>query len=240
MDICLQTQLNFVALSDNWRHSRIFSLLQANGRLMCLGSAQHLKSKFGKGYQLELKVQCVDREDADFQHYVTELTRCQQGNVADEEAQPSHHDLTADIVFSLEEAKAALHALTGDQLLSNMLHPKDPVGFTVWKDAVAPTGVDVVALAAFLCTEVRMRKLELFIAMSFPKHVLRERQDTKARYEVDSVAGEIKISSIFASIEQYKEKLRLADYSVSQTSLEQVFNMHAAEAERMKLRQIDG
>jgi hypothetical protein len=45
----------------------------------------------------------------------------------------------------------------------------------------------------------------------------------------------VRISSIFARIEANKEFLMLADYGVSQTSLEQVFNMHAAEAEKLKL-----
>jgi hypothetical protein len=44
----------------------------------------------------------------------------------------------------------------------------------------------------------------------------------------------VRIASIFGSIEASKDDLRLADYGVSQTSLEQVFNMHAAEAERVK------
>jgi dihydroxyacetone kinase DhaKLM complex PTS-EIIA-like component DhaM len=44
----------------------------------------------------------------------------------------------------------------------------------------------------------------------------------------------IRISQIFSSIEENKEVLMLADYGVSQTSLEQVFNMHAAEAEKLK------
>lgn len=219
---------------------------------MCLGSAQHLKSKFGKGYQLELKVQTVDRTDTDFEHYVKELQEVSKGRAAlttsavstavleDEEACPTAS--AADIYLNLEEAKAALAQITGDEALSQMIDAKDPIGFTVYKDAMSVTGVDALSLAAFCCTEIRMRKLEMFISMKFPIHVLRERQDNKARYEVDceSDSEPVKISSIFASIEEYKEKLRLADYSVSQTSLEQVFNMHAAEAERMKLCQIDG
>jgi hypothetical protein len=83
-----------------------------------------------------------------------------------------------------------------------------------------------------------MRQLDRFMSQTFPKNVLRERQETKARYEVDSDG--MKISRIFASIEDNKDILRLSDYCVSQTSLEQVFNMHAAEAERCKLHQHDG
>jgi hypothetical protein len=68
--------------------------------------------------------------------------------------------------------------------------------------------------------------------------VLRERQDVKARYEVG--AAGVRISSIFGKIEENKGRLKLSDYGVSQTSLEQVFNMHAAEAEKLKYGTTDG
>ena len=88
------------------------------------------------------------------------------------------------------------------------------------------------ALAAFATIELRMRNIANFGTERFPVHVLRERQDTKARYEVS--AEGLRISAIFAAVEAQKDELRLADYGVSQTSLEQVFNMHAAEAEKLK------
>ena len=77
-----------------------------------------------------------------------------------------------------------------------------------------------------------MGNMEKFFKDNFEAYVLRERQDNKARYEVSS-AG-VRISSIFAKIEADKDRLMLSDYGVSQTSLEQVFNMHAAEAEKLK------
>jgi ATP-binding cassette subfamily A (ABC1) protein 3 len=77
-----------------------------------------------------------------------------------------------------------------------------------------------------------MRILENYVAETFPQSVLRERQDSKTRYEISSEG--VRISNIFASIEENKERLQLVDYGVSQTSLEQVFNIHAAEAEKLK------
>jgi hypothetical protein len=41
-------------------------------------------------------------------------------------------------------------------------------------------------------------------------------------------------------VEGNKDRLKLDDYGVSQTSLEQVFNMHAAEAEKFKHTRNDG
>jgi hypothetical protein len=87
-------------------------------------------------------------------------------------------------------------------------------------------------LSVFVVTEHRIRRLEEFVRDTFPEYVLREREDTRVRYEVSG--PELRISEIFARIEDHKQSLLLADYGVSQTSLEQVFNMHAAKAERLK------
>ena len=77
-----------------------------------------------------------------------------------------------------------------------------------------------------------MRVLYEFIKTTYPDNVLRERQDSKTRYEVSS--ENVRIGDIFTAIEQNKDRLMVSEYGVSQTSLEQVFNMHAAEAEKTK------
>jgi len=201
--------------------------IMANGRLRCLGSAQHLKNKFGQGFQIEMKVKLIDKQDEDYLANASALAQS-KGGLSDEEATADAED----IFFNLDEAVAALRSLTGDNYLSDMLNPENPAGYNTFKNASAGMeGLD--ELAAFATTELRMRNLETFVTETFSDQaILRERQDTKARYEVPSEG--IKIASIFASIEENKEKLMLADYGVSQTSLEQVFNMHAAEAEKLK------
>ena len=41
--------------------------IMANGSLKCLGTAHHLKSRFGSGFQVELKVKNqVDESDDDY------------------------------------------------------------------------------------------------------------------------------------------------------------------------------
>lgn len=44
---------------------------------------------------------------------------------------------------------------------------------------------------------------------------------------------------MFQIIEHHKKTLRLVDYGICQTSLEQVFNTHAAVAEQEKVDTID-
>jgi len=203
--------------------------IMANGKLRCLGSAQHLKSKFGQGYQVELKVKVVDESDQDYQTNLGTLASA-----------AGHENLEegVDVFLNYDQTINALNTLTGDDRLSVMVTPENPAGYSVYKSSSSPVGVELEELASFATIELRMSNLNAFVMEKFPNSILRERQDTKTRYEVGSEG--VKISDIFASIEAKKEEFVLADYGVSQTSLEQVFNMHAAEAEKLKVGTLDG
>ena len=200
--------------------------IMANGRLSCLGSAQHLKTRFGQGFQVELKTKIVDPADED---YLDILSRFSSflGSSQDTEA-----GVIPEVHLNAAQAQAALRHLTNDDFLSSKVTLEDPTGYVIFKAASSGLGCSLEELASFASSELRMVGLSKFFETHFPVFVLRERQDTKARYEVAS-AG-VRISSIFGKLEAEKDNLRLSDYGVSQTSLEQVFNMHAAEAEKLK------
>jgi ATP-binding cassette subfamily A (ABC1) protein 3 len=205
--------------------------IMAGGKLRCLGSAQQLKSKFGQGYQVEMKVKNVEPSDADYVENLSKIAEAAEiklPTLANEDGEATYDD----IFINLETTMVALAALTGDTFLTDMVSEHDPAGYTVFKEATSAMGVDLDGLVVFATSELRMRKLNSFIAETYPQSVVRERQDTKARYEVSSET--VKIGNIFSNIEEYKADLQVNEYGVSQTSLEQVFNMHAAEAERLK------
>ena len=207
--------------------------IMANGRLRCLGSAQHLKHRFGKGFQIEMKVDVIDRTDEDYVRNMGALVACKGATEAEEV--PADAET---IFFTLTEVQEALRTLTNDSFLVDMVQNDHHVGVGIWRDATSVTGCSLEELSTFSTCELRLRQVEEFMKANNPDYVLRERQDSKVRYEVPS--ENVRISSIFASIEENKARLRLSDYGVSQTSLEQVFNIHAAEAERLKQGQIDG
>ena len=136
--------------------------------------------------------------------------------------------------MNLEKTKQALNEITEDGYLLSLLNENDPngPGYSVLQQAKSATGVDLEEIAEFAVVELRMRSLYDFVNSNYPGNILRERQDTKARYEVSS--KNLRNGEIFAAIEENKDRLMVAEYGVSQTSLEQVFNMHAAEAEKLK------
>lgn len=213
--------------------------IMAGGKLRCLGSAQHLKSKFGQGYQVELKVKHVELTDGDYKSNVAATAKAADVSVPEELdnelGRGNHYE---EVFLDLEQTTRALFELTGDAYLTNMLKETDPTGYAVFKEASSPAGIDIDGLAEFATTELRMRLVHEFVMEKYPNTVVRERQDTKIRFEIGSDG--IKIGEIFAAIEEVKDRLNVAEYGVSQTSLEQVFNQHAAEAERQKEGTNDG
>lgn len=197
--------------------------IMANGRLRCIGSAQHLKSKFGKNFQIELKISAIDPSDFDYQE--TWHALCPTASPDDEESSTpdtGHH-------FDLEETIATLNNLTGDSSFSSTVNAENTYGYAIWKEATSVRGCPIDELAEFATLEMRLRNIDESMKTAFPGAVLRERQDSKVRYEIPATGN--RVANIFASIERMKVQLRIAEYGVSQTTLEQVFNMHALEAE---------
>ena len=139
--------------------------------------------------------------------------------------------------FDLTTCEAALTVITEGLAAPDLLNANNSAAYTVRKDALSQQGVTMEDLATFAALEIRLINVEKFVRETFSQVVLRERQDSRVRYEISD--RNIKISNIFSSIEEQKRHICLADYSVSQTSLEQVFNMHASEAEQQKAGRIE-
>ena len=141
------------------------------------------------------------------------------------------------------------------------LSPLDGIPVAI-KDSAAIMHLPPPTAGSYLF-HARMMNLSVFMTSQFGDDniIIRERQDNKVRFEVGSSpsqhspaskqtqdivdmpqkvqGGVVSISSLFGVIEENKILLRLEDYGVSQTSLEQVFNMHAAAAEETKKNTVD-
>jgi ATP-binding cassette subfamily A (ABC1) protein 3 len=73
-----------------------------------------------------------------------------------------------------------------------------------------------------------------FLTATFTSYIVHERQPTKLRIEVPSelpTGGKRLLSSMFKALEGSKTQLHIKDYSMAQTSLEQIFNFFAQQQE---------
>lgn len=202
--------------------------IMAGGQLRCLGSAQHLKSRFGRGFQVEGKVKEVLLNDSDYKKNLISLL---------EHFNAPTDGTGQDLFINLNDALRAVEAISQETDIVNMITEENPIGYVIYKDASSAAGVALDELCFFITAEMRIKNLEWFFNDSFDSALLRERQERKVRYEVASKG--LRIASIFEIIEENKNELQLSDYGVSQTSLEQIFNQFAREAEERKAGTID-
>eukprot|EP00117_Sycon_ciliatum_P049261 scpid17073/ scgid34952/ Retinal-specific ATP-binding cassette transporter; ATP-binding cassette sub-family A member 4; RIM ABC transporter; Stargardt disease protein len=92
--------------------------IMVNGELRCLGSPQHLKSRFGDGYTLtiRLKTDCADGDAADSRDQIKEFCRHRLRNIEllNEQCNLLVHQVPADSVQSLSEVFAMLESMRCD------------------------------------------------------------------------------------------------------------------------------
>ena len=181
-----------------------------------------MKNRFGQGFQVEIKVLSPTIECEDFKETIQTIS---SSSSSEEEG------------LNLEATQEAANKVSPDGYLASLIEDDNPRGYLIKKSASTPAGISAKELSTFFVEELRVKKVQDHLESTYSDCVLRERQDTKVRYEVGS--NGLKIASLFSDIENSKADLNISDYGISQTSLEQVFNMHAAEAELAKQGTVD-
>ena len=195
--------------------------IMVSGRLQCIGSIQHLKSRFGKGFMVELKLHFPEKsvikqfvEDNSIQASVPIL---QNEEVL--ESGPSAYLMQLCTQLGKPERHRLLMPTAGG---GSRAH----VDGNTLKDTV---------FAEWWLNEDSFRVISNFFDEHFPGNQLLERHDSKLRYSVPKTET-TRLSSLFSVFEDNKQELDISEYSVSQTTLEQIFNTFASKQEEEKGR----
>ncbi|TYZ68996.1 hypothetical protein PybrP1_010597 [[Pythium] brassicae (nom. inval.)] len=87
------------------------------------------------------------------------------------------------------------------------------------------------AFLSWCVEETRFDELSSFLSESFgPENVVvMERQNDFCRFKLRGSSDQLKLSKVFALVEGVKEQMSIREYSVSQTTLEQIFNQFASQ-----------
>ncbi|OQR81399.1 ATP-binding Cassette (ABC) Superfamily [Thraustotheca clavata] len=196
--------------------------IMVGGRLRCLGSVQHLKSRFGDGFMIDSKLNVPTTEMVgDF------FTNTIKG----------HCPATTDMEWRLTRDQA--------QKLCNDLGQPDRFGWIAKShstgyalDAVLERDGNILALlfASWWLGENQFIAYDSFLRSTFLKVELLERQNEHCRFKLhDSQEHKsLLLSDVFAKMEANKHNVALKEYSVCQTSLEQIFNAFASQQDEEK------
>ncbi|ETL35618.1 hypothetical protein L916_12275 [Phytophthora nicotianae] len=162
--------------------------IMVGGRLRCLGSVQHLKSRFGDGLMIDVKL---------------------------ETPSTSELDSLVDRVFGLDN----MHIIPAD--IEERCRDFGNADLATRITSDHPTGFNLAAAS------------RNYLVGSFDSAnvVVLERQNDFCRLKITESGGKVELSRMFALVEQVKSKMHIREYSVSQTTLEQIFNSFASQQE---------
>ncbi|KAH9151195.1 hypothetical protein LEN26_003903, partial [Aphanomyces euteiches] len=186
--------------------------IMVDGRLRCLGSIQHLKHKFGDGLLLHVKFEPIALKSVD---------AMVQKFFGDKKS-----------TLNSSELREAFERL-GCPSRMDYVSKTHPTGFVL---ADALEDKDGVVTVNDICTwwlgEDRYESMVAHLENVFGQVQLIERQNDVSRFQLTSV-DKLALSTVFSTVEQAKASLGLQEYTISQTTLEQIFNTFAAQQKRI-------
>ena len=210
--------------------------IMVGGVLRCLGSAQRIRSKYGRGYQIEFGMILPTAAAIDtLSQKILSFAQANASQIVSGD-KPTSEQTVINIVD---------RTLNKDQLMQVF---RSELGKSDWIARLTPTGsgadllatvqgdsvVDVKQVSSWMILEEQYDKVTQFLSQYFGSYHVRERQTTKIRVEIGEVNvdnSKRMLSKVFAAVEAHRSDLNIQDYSVSQTSLEQIFNFFAAQQE---------
>ncbi len=180
--------------------------IMAGGQLRCFGTLPHLKTRFGEGYLLDCKLKITTPIELEL--LIQQLT---QQNVTISLTKEQIIQVCGFIGASAQQQTDALHLLDANETL-------DKIDFCRWWSL-----------------EQRVKNLTMFLQAAFHDITLTlvERQVDFCRFKLTSTDTRIvinkiyRLSHVFRVIEKALGDLNIQEYSISPTSLEQIFNTFA-------------
>ena len=208
--------------------------IMVGGSLTCLGGSQHLKSRFGAGYMVELDMMHPD--DASVDALAAKLGQAlglrggfrivpgdALANGAASDTGAEAPSLASDVAsLTIKQAARAL----GDEPRVALVTAREDSAYPVWRAFDVDGFMEVREFAAWWLLQSSSNRVDDFMHASFKGAALMERHDMHLRYSVPDVSKGV--GFIFEAIEEKKNELGVAEYSCSQTSLEAIFNSFAA------------
>merc|ERR1712194_61882 len=181
--------------------------IMVEGNLKCIGAPQALKTKYGNGYEVEVKLQNPTKA------MLLEFS--------------GKKDL-ADLgqIIKRTEIEFVLQALNSGELLKEFTNKgKMSEIFRMFENQQE---VSLMVIAEFVFMQQNCTKINGFLTENFGMVSLLEQFQSYFRYKIE---GDAKLSALFGKMEQNKESLDIAQYSIKQISLEQIFLSLANQAE---------
>ena len=206
--------------------------IMVGGRLRCLGSAQHLRSTHGAGFSAELRLAPPSAQGiADVARRIEAAGHCSQGVLLPPSATGSGGGSAAAAAESavLESSVGSIAGALGQAERAGAVTETGSgwaLAAAFGRCGAAPRAVALSTFAAWWAGEDEVGAVVRGMEAAFPGCAVVERQGLTLKVRVPPTAAPL--ADLFERLEGVKSTFGLTSATLSQTTLEQVFNRFAA------------
>lgn len=219
--------------------------IMVGGRLRCIGSPQHLKTRFGNHLELEVKptevstvdlanlCQIIQERLFDIPSHPRSLLDDLEVCIGGIDSVASENPSAAEISLS-KEMIIAVGRYLGNEERTKALVLSTPVsdgifGEQLSEQLVRHGGIPLPIFSEWWLAKEKFSVIDSFILSSFPGVIFQGCNGLSAKYQLPYGEG-LSLADVFGHLERNRIQLGIAEYSISQSTLETIFNHFAANS----------
>nr|GEW36328.1 ABC transporter A family member 1 isoform X1 [Tanacetum cinerariifolium] len=218
--------------------------IMVGGKLRCIGSPQHLKTRFGNHLELEVKpteVSSVDLENLcqmiqerlfDIPSHPRgifgDLEVCIRGpdSITSEDASATEISLSREMIILIGRwlgNEERIRTLTDNVGSSGALSEQLP------EQLARDGGLPLPIFSEWWLAKEKFSVIDSFVLASFPGATSQGSNGLSVKYQLPR-GEDFSLADVFGLIERNRNQLGIAEYSISQSTLETIFSHFAANA----------
>ncbi|PON86894.1 ABC transporter A, ABCA [Trema orientale] len=217
--------------------------IMVGGRLRCIGSPQHLKTRFGNHLELEIKpveVSCTEMENLcqSIQERLVNISLHSRSLLGDLEACIGRTDFITSESTSRAEISLSREMITmigrwlGNEerikmLISSIPVPDGVLGEQLCEQMIRDGGIPLSIFSEWWLSKDKFSAIDSFVLSSFPGATFQGCNGLSVQYQLPYGEG-LSLADVFGHLERNRNGLGIAEYSLSQSNLETIFNHFAA------------
>ena len=181
--------------------------IMVNGEFVCLGRANEIKNKYGYGYELNVRIKPMSEELEDELYF-------------------KKYNIDKKMKITRQNVESVLEQINKKNFLYEINEGR--LGEKLIRDMEKSNGISISALLNWIFYVQNAIKLVQYGKDNFSKIIIEENMDNNFLFKMKKKEDDNKsIGYLFGLFETHKDECYITEYSIQQTSLEQIFNKFA-------------
>ncbi|EWS72165.1 ABC transporter family protein (macronuclear) [Tetrahymena thermophila SB210] len=169
------------------------------GNFKCMGSIQHLKNKFGKGYEISIKTNTPN---------MVQLQQLAKG-------------ISLNTIIEKQNICQILNQIQQDQFIEQINEGKFASSIYFQMESKKSNSVELAVLVESIYNFNTQQRIEQFLTQNFNRYETLEGLNNYIKVRVEC---EKNLGYLFGLMNRYQNELNICSYTIAQTTLEQIFH----------------